>query len=102
MASAGHQKHVGATGSSGGARVEGARQPWRTMVLGHVGEGATTRERAKQGRGNGVELTAWSLAVSLGSGRHRRRRGVAGDLGGQRENKAMQTAMQGGRAHMTR
>ena len=37
----------------------------------------------------------------MGSGKHGRRHGVAGDLSDPREKKAMQTAMQGGRAHVT-
>ena len=57
-----------ATGSSRGARVRRATRPWRTAVLGNVGGGATARKRAKRRRGNGVELTASSSAVSLGSG----------------------------------
>ena len=36
-ASAGHQKHAGATGSSRGAQVRRATRPWRTAVLGNVG-----------------------------------------------------------------
>ena len=67
-ASAGHQKRAGATGSSRGAQVRRATWPWRTAVLGNVGGGATARERAKRRRGNEVELTASSSAVSLGSG----------------------------------
>ena len=62
------------TGGRGVAGNDAGDDLARRRTHGLIGEEATEHGRAKRRRGNGVELTAGSLAVSLGSGRPLRRR----------------------------